>query len=127
MILGIGKRSFTLSEVLIATAIFAGGMVFVLRSFIVLLSAANFSQNMTLACFLSEEKIWEIEQNYKRGINTESFGSQQIAQKDYKWNYTVTETDSLNQLDFEILWQERPREKEYSMKFAVYLPLPMKK
>jgi len=120
---------FTLAEVLIAMAIFVGGIVFVLRSFVTLLSVTSFSQNMTTACFFTEEKIWEIEQNYKQKINAETSGKQEIGAKEYKWNYTQEITDfsaSLEQLNFEISWQERPKENEYSMKFLTYLPM-MKK
>lgn len=116
---------WTLAEVLIALAIFAAGIIFVLRSFVTLISTESLSRNMTAACYLAEEKIWEITQDYKKDITAEPSGRQDVFVKEYKWNYTRSITDSsepLEQLDFNVSWQERAKEKEYNLEFMTYLP-----
>ncbi|MFH1191309.1 MAG: prepilin-type N-terminal cleavage/methylation domain-containing protein, partial [Candidatus Omnitrophota bacterium] len=52
------KRGFSLAEVLITMAILVTGIVFVFRAFVTSMSSAKFSQNITMACLLAENKIW---------------------------------------------------------------------
>ncbi|MFA4843036.1 MAG: prepilin-type N-terminal cleavage/methylation domain-containing protein, partial [Candidatus Omnitrophota bacterium] len=60
----IPNKGLTLLEVLITVAILAGAIVFVFRGFLTALSATKFSQNVTLACLLAEDKIWKAENNF---------------------------------------------------------------
>lgn len=114
---------FSLTEVLITMAILVTGIVFVFRAFITSLACAKFSQNITVACLLAENKIWEIEENRKGNIDMETFGSQTPQNKEYKWNYLISKTEGmeLENMEFDLSWQEKPNEKEYLLKFITYL------
>ena len=119
------SKAFTLLEVLIALAILSTAIVFIFRSFTSSLSSAKFSQNITLACFFAENKIWELEQEQK--VQAEPIesrkGSQKLQGKDFKWTYQAKRSGSSNlvYLEFIVYWQENLREKEYSLEFDTYL------
>lgn len=58
----INKRiAFTLVELLVAVAVIAAGMVFVLGAFSQCLSSSETSKKMIRAGFLMSQKIWEID------------------------------------------------------------------
>ncbi|MFH1440911.1 MAG: prepilin-type N-terminal cleavage/methylation domain-containing protein [Candidatus Omnitrophota bacterium] len=118
------KKGFTLVEVLITMAILVTGIVFVFRAFFTSMISAKFSQDITMACFLAENKIWEIEENRKGNITMETFGSQTLQNKEYKWNYLISKIEDmeLEEMEFDLSWQEKPREKEYLLKLITYLP-----
>lgn len=115
---------FSLAEVLITMAILVTGIVFVFRAFLTSMSSAKFSQNITMACLLAENKIWEIEENRKGSIAMETTGSQSLQNKEYKWNYLISKIENmeLEEMDFDLSWQEKPNEKEYLFKLITYLP-----
>jgi type II secretion system protein I len=120
------NKAFTLLEVLIALAILSTAIVFIFRSFTSSISCVKFSQNITLACFFAENKIWELEQEQKAKADPISAGRQgnQIIQgKDFKWAYQAKRLGSSNlvYLEFIVYWQENLREKEYSLEFDTYL------
>lgn len=119
---------FTLLEVLIALAILSTAIVFIFRSFTASLSSVKFSQNITLACYFTENKIWELEeeQKAKAGPLESQQGSQKLQGKDFKWAYQAKRLGSSNlvQLEFIISWQESLREKEYALEFDTYLIMP---
>ena len=116
---------FTLFEVLIALAILSTAIVFIFRSFTSSLSSIKFSQNITLACFFAENKIWELEQEQKvKTVPIESRqGKEKMQGKDFKWAYQAKRLESSNLVDLEFVvsWQENLREKEYSLEFDSYL------
>lgn len=115
---------FTLAEVLITMAIMVTGIVFVFRAFVTSMICAKFSQNITIACLLAGNKIWEIEENHKGGIAMETSGSQASQNKEYKWNYLISKIEGmeLEEMEFDLSWQEKTREKEYLLKLISYLP-----
>lgn len=119
------NRAFSLLEVLITVAVLSTAIIFVLRSFTAALSAARFSQNIGLACYLAENKLWEIEQKqklYYEPLIPEQ-GSQILQERRFNWAYTLSKlTDAdLILLKVKVSWQEKAREKEYSLSFSTYL------
>ena len=119
------SKAFTLFEVLIALAILSTAIVFIFRSFTSSLFSVKFSQNITLACFFAENKIWELEQEQKAktGPIENRQGKEKVQGKDFKWAYQVKRLESSNLMDLEfiIYWQENLREKEYVLEFDTYL------
>lgn len=118
-------KAFTLVEALIAAAILSTAVIFVFKSFTTVLSSVKFSQNLNLACFLAEEKMWEIEnsQSYINSGMETGQGVKKIQEKDFKWRYALDKLDGsdLVEMDCVISWQENGREKEYSLDFLTYL------
>ncbi len=119
------NKAFTLLEVLIALAILSTAIVFIFRSFTASLSSVKFSQNITLACFFAENKIWELEQEQKAKADLieSRQGNQKLQGKDFRWAYQVERLGSsdLAYLEFIVYWQENLREKECSLEFDTYL------
>ena len=119
------SKAFTLLEVLIALAILSTAIVFIFRSFTFSLSTTKFSQNITLACFLAEDKIWELEQGQMAQVEPieSQQGSEKIQGKDFRWAYQTKKlgNSDLVYLEFIVYWQENLREKEYSLEFDTYL------
>lgn len=86
------NKAFSLLEVLITVAILSTAIVFVFRAFTTVLSSVRFSQNITLACLLAEDKLWEIEEKQKQSqdpIGSES-GTEKIQNQDFLWSYTTS-------------------------------------
>lgn len=112
-------------EVLIALVILCTAIVFIFRSLTSSLSSVKFSQNMTLACFFAENKIWELEQEQKgkAGPIESQQGNEKIQGKYFKWMYQAKRLGSSNlvYLEFIVCWRENLREKEYSLEFDTYL------
>lgn len=120
-------EAFTLIEVLIASAILATAIVFIFRSFNVMTTAVKFSQNISLACFLIEDKLWEIEakEKDKLEIQETASGEELIQGQKFKWEYKLEDIEStgsvkLRQLDFKVLWPENARQ-EASLDLVTYL------
>lgn len=117
-------RAFSLIEVLITVAILSTAIIFLLRAFASSLSAAQFSQNLTLACYLAEEKIFEAQNSFAyKKANTDE-GSQEIQGRDFKWRYALTDSTKkgLKNLELTVFWKEKVRSKEYSSLFSLLLP-----
>lgn len=123
------NKAFSLVEVLITVGILSTAITFIFRSFTASLNSAKFSQNITLACYLAESKLFEIEQKQKNSLppieNEE--GSQDLQGKKFNWSYEIEQTEDPNliKLEFNVSWQEGVREKEYVLSFSTYL-LPKK-
>lgn len=119
------SKAFSLLEVLLSIVILSTAIVFIFRSFTSSLFSTKFSQNITLACFLAENKIWELEQEQK--IKVEPIETRQDSEilqgKEFKWKCQVERlgNSSLIYLEFIISWQEGLRKKEYSLEFNTYI------
>jgi prepilin-type N-terminal cleavage/methylation domain-containing protein len=115
------NRAFSLLEVLITAAILSSAVIFIFRAFAASLSAAKFSQNITLGCFLSEAKIWEISQQQKDSAMV--LGRQQAREGVFNWEAELSQLEELGlaQLDFKLSWKEKAREADYVMDFLTYL------
>lgn len=106
------SSSFSLIEVLVTVAILSAAIIFILQALAASLSASRLSQNISRACYLTEEKIWNIK---------ESFGEGPMREGDFRWDYIVRDTDNskLGELEFSVFWPQKPGQ-EYSMKFKTY-------
>lgn len=118
------NKAFSLLEVLITVAILSTAIIFIFRAFTASLSSCKFSQNITFACFLAEDKLWEIEKRYKDKKSETLHPASEIMQNtEFNWDYEKQDIDSeLKQLKFAISWQEKVRENEYSIEILTYLP-----
>ena len=127
MISVMNKRAagFTLIEVLITVAILLTAIVFLFRSFATSLTTAQFSQNTTLACYLAEEKLFDIQNSYAYKKMLMDEGTQALQNINFRWKYEISDTDNegLKKLDLLIIWKEKNRAREYSMDFTTLLPV----
>ncbi|MDD5195852.1 MAG: hypothetical protein PHQ96_09310 [Candidatus Omnitrophica bacterium] len=120
------NKSFSLLEVLIASAIITTALVFIFKAITISLTAAKFSQDITEACLLAQGRLWEIEQKYNKGLAPlADSGSDSAQDKEFNWNYRILDTGlpGLQQLRFTVSWQEK-REKEYTTEFSTYILHP---
>ena len=118
------NKAFSLLEVIITVAILSVAIMFIFRSFASAIASTKFSQNISLACFLAESHLWEIEQRHKDNLALPSpQGTEKIEERGFNWDYTILDTDipELKKLKFTVSWKERLREKEYSVDFFTYL------
>ena len=123
------KRAFSLLEVVITVAILSTAIVFVFRGFATVLVTVRLSQNMTLACFLAEDRLWELEVRQAGSLDQlgNDRGELKMQGRDFNWSYQTTrlENSRLIKLELGVSWKENNREKEYQMDFLTYL-LPRK-
>ena len=122
------RRGFTLIEVLITVGILSTAIVFLLRSFTASIAAGKFSQDITLGCYLAEEKLWEIETAFKIvGMAMPEVKEVEIQNRKFNWKFATADTappSDLKALKLEVFWKENMREKEYTMDFLTFLPVP---
>lgn len=120
----ISDDAFSLIELLIAAAILSTAAIFIFRSFSTALSAVRLSQNITLAGYLAEGKLWEIEQAYLSGKTLPSPQADRLENINFKWAYAILDTDihGLKKINFWLLWQDNSgKAKAYRMDFSTYL------
>lgn len=118
------NKAFSLLEVIITVAILSVAIMYVFRSFAAAIAGTKFSQNVSLAVFLAEGQLWEIEQRYKDGLVLPAHPQvEKIQERDFNWDYAILDTDipELKKLKFTVSWKEKAREKEYSIDFFSYL------
>lgn len=117
------NSAFSLLEVLIATAILSTAVIFIFRSFVTALSAVKLSQNITLAGYLAEDKLWEIGQAYRLGAPLTGSGSDNQGYPAFNWSYEISDTDmqDLKELRLTLSWQQGRQPGEYSLGFLSYL------
>lgn len=116
------NRSFTLLEVLVTVAVLATAITFVFRSFATSLSSVRLAQNITAACYLTEETMFELELANKFGLKLPDFQEQKIQNKIFNRKYEIQDTDTMNlkELNLEVSWQENVREKDYSIELTTF-------
>jgi len=118
------RKAISLIEVLITVAILTGGIVFVFRSFMTSLSAANLSQNIMLASYLAEDKLWQVEAAQKQKISLENSGLEtvNIQSREFSTKYEILPTTikSLSKLNISAAWL-RDKRNSYSVDFSTYL------
>lgn len=122
------NNAFSLLEVLITVGILSVAVITIFRSFAASLSAARFSQHISLASYLTEGKILEIEQAYKKNLTTQDYGVTSFASTNFNWHYEILDTqkEDLKELKFIVSWKENQREQEYPMEFLTYLAVNQK-
>ena len=115
------NKGFTLIEVLISTGLVAASIIFIFGAFTASLTSAQLSEDITLACYAAEEKIWEVIQTQKTRLSS-SGGEIITPKKKFTWSYTISKTDdpALKKLDFAISWP-RMRQGEQRMEFSTLL------
>ncbi len=120
------QKAISLIEVLVTTAILTGGIVFILRGFMVSLSTANLSQNIMLASLLAEDKFWQIEEMQKQEILKENQGGEIITVQNKEFNVTYeifpTDISGLGKLKISVSWPKDAR-SSYGIDFSSYLIL----
>lgn len=111
------NKALTLIEVLVTVAILSTAIVFLFRSFATALYVAKFSQDITLGCYLAEDKLGQI--IHLKG-NLPEAGPEIIQAKNFNWKYEILDTDNpdLKTLKVVVSWKENPKEKEYEMDFS---------
>ena len=116
------NKGFSLIEVLITTGILSTGIVFVFSSFTAVISAVKLSQNMTFACLLTENKMWEAQQVLASGSTPQPSSTESIQGKDFKWSFESLDTafPKFRQLKFGISWKETLKEKDYTLEILSY-------
>ena len=118
------RKAISLIEVLITVAILTGGIVFVFRGFMTSLSAANLSQNIMLASFLAEDKLWQIEEMQKQKIALENSGPETVNIQNRKFNvkYEISQTDmeGFSKLNVSVSWPKDKR-SSYRVDLPTYL------
>lgn len=117
------QAGFTLIEVLITVAILSTSIIFLFRSFTVSLSSAKFSQDITLGCFLAEEKIWDVIYAYNHSLKLPDPAKETLQNKDFNWTYSIADTDNdkIKELKFTVSWKENAREKAWPLEVSTYL------
>ena len=105
------NKGFSLIEVVIASGIAATAIVFILRGFTQSLMAVRISENITLASFLAQEEIFDIEQKVKNGAAMQNFSGQETSQgRSFKWDFSLLENDAgLKELDLAVSWLDSAR------------------
>jgi len=108
------NKAFSLLEVIITVAILSSAIVVVLRAFTTIISAAKLSQDITLACFFTEDKLWKLENDFplqEDGAEENRFT--------YSYEFLDTNTPKLKELKFNVSWEEK-RNSPYSLEFYTY-------
>lgn len=116
------NRAFSLIEVIITVAILSSAIVFIFRAFTALLSYAKLSRDITVACYLAEDKLWQVQQRWTDLKSPlEPSGRELIQEQTFSWNYNTEEIqESLTKLTLTVSWKESiNRQEEYS--FDTYL------
>lgn len=113
------NKAFSLLEVIISVAILSTAIVFIFRAFTMVLASVRFSQNITLACFLAEDKLWRLENKFPL---TDTSQEETLRNIKFEYNHELTKTDTpeLKQLKFTVSWIEK-RENPYAIEFFTYL------
>lgn len=74
------NKAFSLFEVMVAVMILSTALVFIFRSFTSVLTVVKLSRNLTLACWLAEEKMWEASLRVKGATSAFSLNSSKVIQ-----------------------------------------------
>ena len=112
------NRGFSLLEVIIAVAILAIGVVFVLQAFSVSARVAGISSDYIGAAFLAEDKMQEFEFKERQGMLVDEL-PEGIQEKDkFKCGYLLVDLgadSNLYKLEFDIAWQRANRAEDINI------------
>lgn len=119
MILRIGSRGFTFIELMITVTILAIGLVFILQAFSSSVKASGLSQDITVACFLAESKISELELRQEKGSKIPYQDQAELGR--FGWSYEITplEDSGLLNVRFKV-FGKRPKREEI-LEIVTYL------
>lgn len=121
------NKAFSLFEVMVAVAILSTALVFVFRSFATVLTAVKLSRNLTLACWLAEEKIWEASVKAKGVTSVLNLNSEETIQEVKFSSAVSTELGEINSVPLEILkcdisWFQGGKKKDNFTLFTYLAP-----
>jgi len=108
---------------LITVGILSTTVIFLFRSFTASLAATRFAEHMTTACYLAENKLWEIKQAYADNMSFPRDGYEMTQRMRFDWKYDLTDSmnPKLKGLKLTVSWKERVKEKPYAMDFYSYI------
>ena len=110
------KEGFTLLETLASLAILSIGLIAVVKSFSISIQANDYTQGLTIATFLAQGKIAELETTPQTILGTETgdFGEDY---PNYRWETEVnfTENDRIQEAVVTVFWRERGGEKKIEL------------
>ncbi|MDD5595493.1 MAG: type II secretion system minor pseudopilin GspI [Candidatus Omnitrophica bacterium] len=120
------NKGFTLIEVLVTIAIVSTAIIFIFRSFATLLSSQKMSQNMILACFLAEEKIFIISEEQKKSSSALGYreGAEQLQGSQFDWNASLLDSTDLGlvQLEFNVFLPGKNGGEKTRLNFLTLVP-----
>jgi len=126
--IGSNRRSFTLIEVMVTTAILSLGTVLIYEAFFISLNSFNYCSNYLNIVSLADEKIWQAQDNLSRlgpQAQVETKGVFINRNKNFAWNlsYNLIEvTQGLYRIDLILSWQQGPRKvKLLRTAYATYV------
>ena len=121
------NKAFSLFEVMVTVAILSTALVFVFRSFATVLNAVKLSRNLTLACWLAEEKIWEASVKAKGEASTFDLNSRETIQGVEFSSVVSMELGEINSVPLKVLkcdisWPPGGKKKDSFVLFTYLVP-----
>ncbi len=111
-----GEKGFTLLEAIASLAILSIGLIAVVESFSHSIQANSYTQGLTIATFLAEEKMAEIETTTQTtsGTSAGDFGDNY---SNYRWEIKTNDTKNEKILEaiVSVFWKEKEKEKKIEM------------
>jgi len=108
----IGRRSFTLIEVLVCVVVFSVGIIFIFQSFFTCLNAfSRYATYLNIMPWMNEQ-LWRAEDEIIRTGTPVSSGNQgefSYEGKKFSWQLVsglIDKTEGLYRLDLTVSWQE---------------------
>ena len=108
------KRGFTLIEVLVALVVVTAGLTIIAQGFLSGGRASLSSQNDTLAAWLAESKLTDLEAGILSTQSSAS-GTFEPEHPDFSWSIAPesTVTTGLFKISLTVKWKERERDREF--------------
>jgi prepilin-type N-terminal cleavage/methylation domain-containing protein len=126
--IGINKRAFTLIEVMLAAMVLALGAVLIHEAFFTCVDTFNYCYDYFSVAGWLNEKIWQIQQDFKQlgpTANPISQGEFRYRNKDFLWDLTYSlafGASDLYEINAAVSWKEGPRNIRISRTaFAKYV------
>lgn len=118
------KQGFTLIEVMVATAVLAGGVVLIFQAlFATSNTFAYYANSMALAPWM-DQKIWELQEAALDRMPIETSGSIQQGARMYTWKAVDTyDSDAgLAKIALEVSWIQGKRQVRLQRSTYVFVP-----
>lgn len=118
------NKGFTLLEVVVAVAVVSLSALFVLRAFAQSLESMRVSRDLTLACLVGEEKMWDIRQRYRASHALLSGkDSRSMHGKDFTcaWVMERPPATNLTQISLDVSWEGNSPRKTQTINFHTIL------
>ena len=108
------KKGFTLVEIMVATAVLSFGLVMIYQAFFISLDAFDYYLNHLNAQLWLDEKIWQLEDDFRRYGSfgsTPTFGEFIMGSKNFNWSmdYSLIGAEELYKVGLQVSWQQGPR------------------